>query len=471
MTAYRHLVSVVKCMSHYNMMRITRKGASIPISDVTADEKRLINRELIVSPVTLNDAFPKKFRVFRTDDKNIYLPRFWALENIKRKVINEFGDIQPMNPNAKFEGTLRKELEQDKATDALLKALREKGGGVLSLDTGFGKTISSIYTAATLGVKTLILVHKEFLAEQFEESINRFVPNATVSRIRGPVCDTSGDFVICMVQSLISRKYDSFDGFGTLILDEAHHVAAESFTSAMFSTSFKHVIALTATPTRKDGLTRILFFLFGDLAYEARRTNQQGVTVKLLPFTHQEYKTPPPLNRRGDICYSSLISKICDIRERTQFIAEKAKKLADMGKFVLVLSHRRQHATDICDELKSLGVDAATYLGGDKFEPDCQVICATYALASEGYDNPRLSGIVLATPSSDVVQAVGRVLRGGSGSNPVVVDIVDQYSLFLGQLAKRRSFYKKIGFTIHGEKEEPKKIEEQLEAMFIEDDD
>ena len=452
------------------MMLITRKGASIPISDVTADEKRLINRELIVSPVTLNDAFPKKFRVFRTDDKNIYLPRFWALENIKRKVINEFGDIQPMNPNAKFEGTLRKELQQDKATDALLKALREKGGGVLSLDVGFGKTISSIYTAATLGVKTLILVHKEFLAEQFEESINRFVPNATVSRIQGPVCDTSGDFVICMIQTLISRKYDCFDGFGTLILDEAHHVAAESFTSAMFSTSFKHVIALTATPTRKDGLTRVLFFLFGNIAYEARRTNQKKVSVQIFPFRCPEYQLPPPLNRKGDLCYSSLISKICDIRERTQFIAEKAKKLADMGKFVLVLSHRRQHATDICYELKSLGVDAATYLGGDKSEPDCQVICATYALASEGYDNPRLSGIVLATPSSDVVQAVGRVLRGGSGSSPIICDIADQYSLFLSQLAKRRSFYKKIGFTIHGFNSEPeKKLEQQLESMFIDD--
>jgi hypothetical protein len=256
------------------------------------------------------------------------------------------------------------------------------------------------------------------------------------------------------------------------VVHNCHHVAAESFTSAMFYTSFKHVIGLSATPTRKDGLTRVLYWLFGDLAYEARRTNQQGVTVKLLPFTHQEYKTPPPLNRRGDICYSSLISKICDIHERTQFIAEKAKKLADMGKFVLVLSHRRQHATDICNELKSLGVDAATYLGGQKSEPDCQVICATYALASEGYDNPRLSGIVLATPSSDVVQAVGRVLRGGSGSNPVVVDIVDQYSLFLGQLAKRRAWYKKIGFKIHGAQEpEPKKIEEQLGAMFIDDED
>jgi superfamily II DNA or RNA helicase len=152
-------------------------------------------------------------------------------------------------------------------------------------------------------------------------------------------------------------------------------------------------------------------------------------------------------------------------------IAEEAKNLADTGRYVLVLSHRRGHATQICQQLNSIGVQAATYLGGDKTEPDARVICATYALASEGYDNPRLSGLVLATPSSDVVQACGRILRGGSGNDPIIVDIVDQYSLFLGQVAKRKTFYRKIGFLIDGKqsKQESKK-EEKAELMFIDDD-
>jgi hypothetical protein len=449
-------------------MIISRRGAAIPIKDVTPSEKRLINKELIVSPLSLNDVFPKKFRVFRTDDEYIYVPRFWAKKNITRPITEDFGHVEKMI-SVEFKGVLRKDLEQDKATDALLASLRTNGGGVLSLDTGFGKTISSIYTSVKLGLKTLILVHKDFLAEQFEESIRKFAPEATISRIKGAVCDTSGDFVICMIQTLLSRKYnDCWEGFGTLILDEAHHVAAESFTSAMFFTSFKYVIALTATPTRKDGLTRVLYWLFGEISYEARRTGQGNVKVRVVPFTCPEFSDPPPLNKRGDICYSSLMSKICDIPERTQLIAAQAKILNDMGKYALVLSHRRQHAMDICSELKTLGVDAATYLGGDKSEPDCKVLCATYALASEGYDNPRLSGLVLATPSSDVVQAVGRILRGGAGSSPIIVDIYDKYSLFMSQLAKRRAFYKKIGFSVDGEvPKEKKEIPEEI--MFIDD--
>jgi hypothetical protein len=69
-----------------------------------------------------------------------------------------------------------------------------------------------------------------------------------------------------------------------------------------------------------------------------------------------------------------------------------------------------------------------------------------------------------------VVQACGRILRGGSGNDPVIVDVVDQYSLFISQVAKRKTFYRKIGFTIQGAKEPEPKIEEQLACMFVDED-
>lgn len=452
-------------------MLLSRQGATIKISDLTEKEKKLVNRELFVAPVTLNDNFPKKFKVFKRNDTHVTVPKFWALENLKRfPVTHEYGNIQSMNTSVKFTGSLRKELKQTEATDDLLKQLRNIGGGILSLDTGFGKTVCSIYTACQLNVKTMILVHKKFLEEQFEETIKRFVPNAKISKVRGDSCDLTGDFIIASIQTLLVRKYNDFDGIGCLIIDEAHHIAAESFSQTMFSISFKYVVGLSATLMRRDGLTRLLHWFLGATAFEVRRTCQKNVLVKIVPFTHEEYKKPPPVNKRGDICYTSLITKICEIRDRTLFIAEETKKIAETGRYVLVLSHRRNHAVEIRDTLVSLGLDAATYLGGDRSEPDAQVICATYHLASEGYDNPRLSGLVLSTPSSDVVQACGRILRGGSGNDPIVVDIVDQYSLFLGQVAKRKTFYRKIGFNMGKDAAPAPKIEEEMECMFIDED-
>jgi superfamily II DNA or RNA helicase len=111
-------------------------------------------------------------------------------------------------------------------------------------------------------------------------------------------------------------------------------------------------------------------------------------------------------------------------------------------------------------------VDAQTYLGGDKNAPDASVICATFSLASEGYDNPSLSALVLATPSSDVIQACGRILRGGKEKNPIVVDFADQYSLCVGQLAKRMSFYRKIGFTTDAVEKQRK----EKQILFVDDD-
>lgn len=452
-------------------MILSRQGATIKISDLTEKEKKLVNRELFVAPVTLNDDFPKKFKVFKRNDETVTVPKFWALENLKRfPVTHEYGNIQSMNTSVKFTGSLRKELKQIEATDALLKQLLNIGGGILSLDTGFGKTVCSVYTACKLKVKTMVLVHKKFLEEQFEETIKRFVPDAKISKVRGDSCDLTGDFIIASIQTLLARKYDNFDGVGCLIVDESHHIAAESFSQTMFGISFKYVVGLSATPTRRDGLTRLLHWFMGTTAYEVRRTQQKNVCVKIIPFTHAEYKKPPPVNKRGDICYTSLITKICEIRDRTLFIAEETKKIAETGRYVLVLSHRRQHATEIKDILVSFGIDAATYLGGDRSEPDAQVICATYHLASEGYDNPRLSGLVLSTPSSDVVQACGRILRGGSGNDPVVIDIVDQYSLFLGQVAKRKAFYRKIGFNMGKDAAPAPKLEEKMECMFIDED-
>jgi hypothetical protein len=452
-------------------MILSRQGATIKISDLTEKEKKLVNRELFVAPVTLNNDFPKKFKVFKRNDTHVVVPKYWALENLKRlPVTHEYGDVKPMNTTVKFTGSLRKELKQTEATDALLKQLKNVGGGILSLDTGFGKTVCSVYTACQLKVKTMILVHKKFLEEQFEETIKRFVPDAKISKVRGDSCDISGDFIIASIQTLLARKYDNFDGIGCLIFDEMHHIAAESFSQTMFGISFKYVIGLSATPVRRDGLTRVLHWFMGTTAYEVRRTQQKNVFVKIVPFTHAEYKKPPPVNKRGDICYTSLITKICEIRDRSWFIAEETKKIADTGRYVLVLSHRRNHAIEIKDILVSLGVEAATYLGGDKVEPDVPVICATYHLASEGYDNPRLSGLVLATPSSDVVQACGRILRGGSGNDPVIIDVVDQYSLFLGQVAKRKTFYRRIGFSMGKDTAPALNVEEQLACMFIDED-
>lgn len=453
---------------------LTRRGVRIEDPERIARAKR----ELTVSPLTFDASpFPKKYEMFSrvAGTNHVVVPVFWA-RDAGIRIRDERTPGVPQK-NLRFVGTLREALHQPAAAEAVEKSLRECGGAVLSLPTGHGKTSLAIWIAVRTARKTMILVHKNFLADQFEERIRKHVPAATVTRVQGSEFDIGGDFVIVMIQTLVTRRYDAsaFEPFGMLIVDECHHVPAESFSRALLGgLAFPRVLGLSATPTRKDGLGRVMHWFLGPMAFSHVRTGQRDVTVEIARFEHPSFADPPPLNRRGDVDYAGLVTRLVDLRERTAFVAERAGRLARGGRRVLVLSHRRGHARAIADVLKAEGVDAATYLGGDKTPPECAVTCATFALASEGYDDPRLNALVLATPSSDVDQACGRVMRNGGGLDPVVVDVVDRYSMMFSQFAKRRAFYKRTGFTIVDECREADGVRDPSETrdiMFVDDDD
>ena len=161
-----------------------------------------------------------------------------------------------------------------------------------------------------------------------------------------------------------------------------------------------------------------------------------------------DFDGPPPVNRRGDVCFTTIITRLAANAHRTGVVAAEVRLLADDGRDVLVLTHRRQHARDLCAAVAALGVDCGTYLGGDKAPPDTRVIVATYALTSEGFDLPRLDALVLATPASDVEQSCGRVMRGSADKGAVIVDVVDQWGVCFAQHVKRRALYRRSGFTL-----------------------
>lgn len=124
----------------------------------------------------------------------------------------------------------------------------------------------------------MIVVHKEFLAQQWRERINQFCPGATIGLVQGEVINTECDFVIAMLQSLSMKvrshtpshkssslsvrwqeySFKNFESIGVVFADEAHHVCARVFSQAFFKLCPRHAFALSATPDRKDGLTKVL---------------------------------------------------------------------------------------------------------------------------------------------------------------------------------------------------------------------
>jgi len=375
---------------------------------------------------------PPAFKVYRElPGGKLQIPRFFE----------EGGDTKQFNKGEcalgiKFVGTLRPHQ-----TEALAKF---KGNGVLCLPCGAGKTATSLAIAAKLKRKTVIIVHKEFLATQWRDRIAQFCPDSTVGTIQGDTWDVDGhDFVIAMIQTLCVREHDpsQFKQFGLIIVDEAHHIGAPAFSKTMFKVSPEFTLGLTATPDRKDGLTKILYWFLGEPFYSMNQ-NTAELEVKRIDFDHHTYRAGPILNKFGKVSMAHMVNHLVEIPERNQLILEHIRECIKRGRKILVLSDRRGH----CEWLyEQLGDDVAgLYMGGMKAEEHerashKQVIVATFTLAYEGLDIPSLNTLFLVTPHSDVKQAVGRITR--TPGTKEVFDIVDKWSLLAGMFYKRNKVY------------------------------
>ena len=154
---------------------LTRTGYLVNSGPITE-----IKKELTVRPVVNGDyGFPPPpFKVFRPAKNGVCVPRFYGTSKLGEP--QEDKRPEPTRINTKFVGQLRDTTHQNDALRAAIKA----GHGVLSLTCGYGKTTVSLAIACKLGYRTMIVVHKQFLADQWRERIQQFCPGATIGVVQ-----------------------------------------------------------------------------------------------------------------------------------------------------------------------------------------------------------------------------------------------------------------------------------------------
>jgi len=433
-------------------------------------------KDLNVAPEVQGQQFKQEtFPIYQETETKYRLPRHYG--------VNLFGQASKTKLNnglqidLSFEGSLKEDTNQHIAVNKALDALHTKGGGVLSLPTGYGKTTVALNIISRMKVKTMIVVHKEFLLVQWVERIKQFLPDAKIGKIQQNKVDIQGkDIVICMLQSLAMKSYPdgTFDTFGFMVIDETHHISSRIFSRMLLKICTKYTLGLSATPTRKDGLSKVMYWFLGDLFYSVERKTKT-VNVRLVKFNCQEYEEEPA-KRNGKICVPEMISAIVEIEERNVRILDIIKKLSAENRNIIVLSDRRGHCEHLMTKTLENGIDAGLYMGGMKQtelkkSEECSVIFATFSLAQEGLDIAKLDTCILATPKSDVVQACGRVMRETVGKchEPLIIDFVDMYSCFISQARKRKNWYNKSDFNILNEKQQ-NTVQKQVSGyQFVED--
>ena len=438
-----------------------QKGYTISKKDLTLDQVTLIKTDLTVKPYVhgapTNTNVQPFFPVYRESPQKIYVPHYYGVEKFgppKEYKISDGNDI-----SLEFKGSLRD--YQQPVVKKYLDHVEHlnSGGGLLELPCAFGKTILALYILSALKKKTFIIVHKEFLMNQWIERIQEFLPKARVGKIQGQVIDIEDkDIVLGMLQSLSMKEYPAtiFESFGFTIIDEVHHISSEVFSNSLFKIVTKYMLGLSATMNRKDGTTKVFKMFLGQVLFKGERDEKREVVVRAIEYQVDDDEFNHVItDYRGNPAFSTMITKLCDYNRRTEFIL---KVLMDMlienpKQQIMMLAHNKSLLKYLHDAVEYRGLASVGYYVGGMKETALkqtetkQIVIATYSMASEALDIKTLTTLIMCTPRSDIQQSIGRILRE-KHSEPVVVDIIDSHDLFKNQWKKRKSFYKKENYKI-----------------------
>ena len=441
---------------------LSKNGYKIKKKSLSPKSLKQLKDELNVKPFVYNDynntSNESRFSVYLESPNSIYIPKFYGTDKYgpaKKNKLNEGYDI-----DIKFTGDLR---EEQKPIEALyLKSAEDIGGGIISLKCGGGKTVLALHIISMLKKKTIVVVHKDFLMTQWRDRIKQFLPDAKIGKIQQNTIDVDGkDIILSMVQSLSMKEYseDTFSSFGLAIFDECHHLGAEVFSKSMQKVSSKYMLGLSATPNRKDGLRKVFEWYIGPIVYMTKEKNEDYVEVQLISYDCQDIKyCKEEKTFKGDACMPRMINNICEHFPRTKMILNLVDKYYKDDRKLLILSDRREHL-NIMEKYIHVNIapnNVGQYVGGMK--PDAlrisqekDIILGTFSMASEGMDIPKLNAIILASPKSDVEQSVGRIFREKACDrthHPLIIDIIDDFSMFKRQSEKRQTMYRKMNFKL-----------------------
>ena len=434
-----------------------KKGYTIKKNEFTQSQLYEIRDELHVKPNTGMTGYgiASSYPVYRESSNKIYIPRYFGIEKlgeISKVTISKGRDI-----DLNFKGILFN--YQIDIVDKFITHINDSGGGLLDVEPGKGKTVMALNILSRIKKKTLVVVHKSFLLNQWKERIEQFLPNAKVGIIQGKIFDIENkDIVIGMLQTLSTKKFSDevISEFGFTIYDECHHLSAEVFSGVMVNITTNYVLGLSGTMTRKDGLTKVFKWFIGPIVHKEKSECQEEVVIKCLPFqdVDDEEYNEVETDFKGNPQYSKMITKICSTESRTDMIvnviAYEIKQ--EIKQQIMILAHNKNLINELLNKILSFEPSVGLYIGGMKEEQlkeseSKKVIIATYAMASEGLDIKSLTTLLMATPKTDVCQSVGRILRS-KHSRPLVIDIIDDHEIFKRQYKKRKTYYNKKKYTI-----------------------
>lgn len=380
---------------------------------------------------------PKYLKGYEESSEFLTLPRglkeklfeYLNYNLVKYKIIDNrvFENIE----TKKILFTLRAEQE-----DAI-KEILKYDSSICVAPPGFGKTLIGAKIFEQRAVKTLIIVNKNMLLDQW---ISRFVDyfgykKSDIGFLGKSQNRLNGNIDIATMQSL-NNIPELVENYTQVIVDECHHIPALTFEQIVKNFKGKYILGLSATPNRKDELDPILYQQLGNISYEYKKpkTHTNRLLVIKTEFTSSADN------------YAAIINELVSNEDRNRQIVKTIKENIDRK--ILLLSDRIEHLNLLENILKEENIDFVSVHGSQNKKEQVEnmqkvktssLILATSSFFGEGIDFPHLNTIIFATPISfygRLIQYLGRIGRGNQEC--LAIDFLDSKNAMLNSTYKKR---------------------------------
>ena len=433
----------------------------VPVSNLNNSLIQKLNQDLHVKPIQKESSSifqnfaskpAKSIEIFDTFKTNNILyasiPFSYFYHNLSS--ISSSPSISEKSDNMDFVGSLLP--RQLNIREEIIEILNRTHSVVLSLHTGFGKTVMALYFASKISYKTIILCHRKIIIDQWISSIKKYLPDATYAVLGEPpkkkqqkenpnhVSESDNpDFLIANVINIPKRDRSEFSKFGLVIIDEIHTICTESFSKSLLYLFPKFMIGLSATPFRSDGMDRIIELFCGP----------EIVFKKLFkPFNiyklNTDFKPEARLNITGKLDWNSILEEQAQNKNRNSLLVNLCRFFCNRN--ILVLVKRKEHATNLQQQLQNFGEEVDVFMDTQRsFNYDCRILIATYSKGGVGFDHPKLDMLIAgADVEEGFTQYIGRIFRRDDVC-PIYIDLIDNMSTIKKHSASRLKVCKELG--------------------------
>lgn len=425
------------------------------------DNLNFLNSDYLVKKNMGKSTFniEKYFRLIEETPEGVIIPRgfigtlvsFCKKENLLFKIIDERKKLDPIDFNSEIDLLPHQELAIEKTLD--------KDFGVIVSPPGSGKTIIGLEIIAQKRQPALIVVHRKQLFDQWLDRIESFlkIPKKEIGQIGNQKFEIGKEITVAMIQSLArSDEIEKIsNSFGTIIIDECHHIPAKSFREAIVNFNSFYLYGLTATPKRKNNDEKLIYIYIGNILYNAEQVAQIRKDQTHVEINIRETTLFAPFDYKIDK-YETISRILIHDTNRNSLIIKDIENNINRFKTILVLTERKAHV-DILNLYLKDKYETITIYGDDsernrKIKLDqlkqghYKIVISTGQFFGEGIDLDILECLFIVYPfafEGKLIQYIGRIQR--SGKSLVIFDYRDSKIDYFDKMFKQRNrYYKKL---------------------------